>query len=436
MAYLLNVGYLIALALFSPWMAWQAWRKGKYRDGWDAKFWGRVPLPPAGYPCVWLHAVSVGEVALLGGLIAELRKRHGDWQFFITTTTSTGYQLAQSRYVEHTVAYCPMDFTWAVGRVMRMVRPKLLILAELELWPNLIAAAKKNGARVAVINGRLSEPSFRGYRRIRWLLSPTLAKIDLWAVQTHTYAQRFKALGAIPENVHVTGSLKFDGAKTDRANQVTRALAQLAAFGPRDIVFLAGSTQEPEEAMALQTFQDLSHWHPRLRLVLVPRHPERFEEVAQLLTAAGLAWQRRSEFDTRPAKPHVKVLLVDRMGELAAWWGTCHVAFVGGSFGPREGQNMIEPAAYGAAVSFGPRTRNFREVVTLLLEQEAAEVVNSGQELTDFVRRMLEQPAAAERMGAKAQGVVRSQLGATVRTGDLLDTLFESRIRESANRAA
>ena len=331
---------------------------------------------------------------------------------------------------------------------MRRIRPDVLVLAELELWPNLLWAARRPGVRTAVINGRLSEHSFQGYRRIQTIVSRMLARIDLVAVQDESYAERFRAFGARPEAVHVTGSMKYDGAQTDRDNPATRRLAALAGIEPNDIVFLAGSTQEPEELIALDVFRRLSPDWPQLRLIIVPRHPERFETVARMLDASGVAWQRRTGLEVGasplggfPAKagtPTARVLLVDVVGELGAWWGTARIAFVGGSLGSRGGQNMIEPAAYGAAVSFGPRTRNFRDIVATLLARDAAVVVSDGEQLLAFVRDCLLDPAAAAARGQRAAQLVREQLGATERTFRLLRPLVTgsgispSRRREAA----
>jgi 3-deoxy-D-manno-octulosonic-acid transferase len=309
----------------------------------------------------------------------------------------------------------------------------VLVLAELELWPNLISVARAGGAKVVIVNGRLSDRSFRGYRRLNPLVRRLLANVDLVAAQNRQYADRFVALGARPETVHAIGSLKFDGAQTDRGNPATTRLGELAGLVPDDIVFLAGSTQEPEERLAIEAFKELRGDYPALRLVVVPRHPERFEEVARLLAASGLIWERRTQWHDR-GNPLVRVLLVDKVGELGAWWGTAAIAYVGGSMGSRQGQNMIEPAAYGAAVSFGPKTRNFRDVVAALLDADAATVVQDGAELTAFVRRCLADPRFAQDQGARAARVVASQLGATGRTVDLLDALFEPGPTAAADR--
>jgi 3-deoxy-D-manno-octulosonic-acid transferase len=445
-SYLLNVFYLLLILFTLPWFLWQAVRKGKYREGYAAKFLGLVPRREGDKTCLWLHAVSVGEVNLLAPLIKRIHQQRPDWQCLVSTTTATGRELAEKKFPDLTIFYCPLDFTWAVSAAMRRIRPNVLVLTELELWPNLIRAARKSGARVAIINGRMSEKSFRGYNRLRPLIARILRRIDLIAVQDQSYAQRFRHLGAHHHAIHVTGSMKYDGAQTDCANPAIRRLAALAGFASGDIIFLAGSTQEPEESIVLEIFRRLSVEFPRLRLVLVPRHPHRFEEVARLLDQSGLAWQRRtalkettitagatvqlspkrcSSSPQQESSGHdtARILLVDVVGELGAWWGTAEIAFVGGSFGRRGGQNMIEPAAYGAAVSFGPNTWNFRDIVAALLAHDAAVQVADAAALERFVRRCLEDPDYAVNLGHRAKSFVQSQLGATERTFDLLLSL-------------
>lgn len=446
MRYVLNIVYAALLLISLPWLLFAAIRHGKYRQGWGAKLFGRVPVRAGDRKCVWLHAVSVGEVNLLKPLLTAIEQVYPDWECVISTTTRTGYELARQKYAPRTVFYCPLDFSWAVSTALRRIRPDVLLLAELELWPNLIAAAQRRGVRVAVVNGRLSPRSFRGYQRLGRWASKTIARIDLVAAQNEEYARRFVQLGAVSDRVHVTGSIKFDGAQTDRDNPTTRRLATLAGIQSTDVVLLAGSTQRPEEQLAVAAFRELAPRFPQLRLILVPRHPERFDEVAGLLDHSGLPWTRRSRL--KPADRGTtrgrdrgdmaeetssaaasgadtsRILLVDTVGELGAWWGTAHLAYVGGSLGSRGGQNMIEPAAYGAAVAFGPNTRNFRDVVGLMLAADAAEVVRSGVELTAWAERQLSNREEAWARGERARQLVMSQLGATRRTLALLDGLF------------
>ena len=477
-SWLLNVVYLAIIATCSPLIVWHSFRTGKYREGYREKLLGLVPRRDGDATCIWIHAVSVGEVNLIAVLLRELRAAHPDWQFVVSTTSRTGFELARKKYADLTVFYCPLDFSWAVRTAIRRIRPTILVLAELELWPNLIAIAKQSGARVAIINGRLSDHSFPGYRRIRWFVSRVLQQIDLVAAQNGETANRFRALGAPHRQVHVTGSLKYDGAQTDRNNPRTATLRQLAGIEADDIVFLAGSTQEPEEQFAINIFRRLAPQQPRLRLIIVPRHPERFDAVAKLLIASNLPWRRRTELASQPPAPpgvsaqlekrqagslkvpgsspisstkvdahsasnppaepgaDARILLVDTIGELSAWWGAAQIAFVGGSFGPRGGQNMIEPAAYGAAVSFGPNTRNFRDITAALLAADAAVVVHIEQELESFVRRCLEESDYVNAIGARARQFVLSQIGATRRTTALLDSLLTEANSGTANRTA
>ena len=425
MRYLLNAGYLLVILVCSPWLIYAAIRRGKYRHGLSEKLWGTAPPRDGEQPCVWFHAVSVGEVQLLKPLLEGVQSRFPGWECVVSTTTQTGFAMARRRYPSHTVFYCPLDFSWSVDHAIRRVRPRLVVLSELELWPNLISAAKRSGAKIAVINGRLSERSFRGYHRIGWLIRAVLRQIDLVAAQNETYAARYRQLGSPTNRVCVTGSLKFDGTLTSRDNPASQSLAELAGIGAEDIVILAGSTQAPEESMVLDAYMTLKSQNPELRLILVPRHPERFEDVAQLLRSSGIPWQRRSDLDSAGQDPNARVLLVDSMGELGAWWGTGQIAYVGGSMGAREGQNMIEPAAFGAAVSFGPRTANFRDIVELLLQHEAAVVVRDTTEFLEFCRRCLQDPNWAAALGCRAQALVLDQQGATQKTLRHLQGLFE-----------
>ncbi len=428
----LNVCYLAALVVLAPAIAWSSLRTGKYREGWGSKLFGMVPQRKGRGGCYWLHAVSVGEVNLLATTIAELKQRRPDAEIVVSTTTKTGYDLALRKYgATHVVCYCPLDFTWAARRAMRRIRPELLILAELELWPNLIAAAKKHGARVAIVNGRLSENSFRGYRRLRPLVARTLRMVDLIAAQDETTAERFRQLGASAPSVVTTGSLKYDGAETSRDNAKTRELRELAEIGDNEIVWLVGSTQAPEEQIAINIFGRLAREFPQLRLIIVPRHPQRFDEVAKLLEASKLSYQRRSRFNHSTLHPPFSTLLIDTIGELGAWWGMADIGFVGGSFGDRGGQNMIEPAAYGVATCFGPNTRNFRDIVAALLSVDGARVVADEAALEAFVRQCLTNESFRQELGERSRAFVETQLGATARTVSLLLGTNES-CREAA----
>lgn len=418
----LNLIYLLVVILASPLLVYRALVHGKYREGWSQKFFGRLPERTSDATTIWLHAVSVGEVLLLQPVLKELAARPGRRHIVISTTTQTGQAVAREKFPGCEIVYFPLDFTWAVNRALDRVRPDLIVLVELELWPNFIFAANRRRIPLVLINGRLSEKSHRGYSRVRPLVGRLLRCFEQIAVQSETYAGRFRQLGAPPERVRVTGSVKFDQAHSDRRNPQTLALR--TDFGLRDdaFVFIAGSTQAPEESFALEAYRALKTAFPQLRLVLVPRHQERFEEVAAVVQSTGLPLWRRSAKVPAATTPTTTdpVLLLDTLGELGACWGLADFAFVGGSLTRRGGQNMIEPAAYGAAVVFGPNTWNFRDVVQLLLSHDAAAVVRSAAELTASLRSCLNHPEQAREQGKRARGLVLAQQGATRRTLEIV----------------
>ncbi|MEC7500899.1 MAG: 3-deoxy-D-manno-octulosonic acid transferase [Planctomycetota bacterium] len=415
--YGLNLFYVLLLFVLSPFLLYTAIRKKKYRDGWAEKFLGLCPRRSNRKRCIWLHAVSVGEIQLLAPLIRQLTEQDPSIECVISTTTRTGRALAEKKYPEHLVFYCPLDFTWAIRNAMDRIRPDLLVLSELELWPNLIFSAHHRHIPTVVINGRLSEKSFRGYRRLQPMVRKMLNCLQQIIVQNKEYADRFIQLGATTSQVKITGSIKFDGAESNRQNSTTTNLSNLSHLNSDDIIFLAGSTQYPEESLAIETFIALEADYPKLKLILVPRHPERFEEVGKLLDATKLRWQRRTRLsDIEGPAPDIRILLIDTVGELGAWWGRADIGFVGGSFGSRGGQNMIEPAAYGVAVCFGPHTQNFRDIVAALQSADAASVVSSGEELTCFVRRCIQDSEYRKMMGQRASSLVASSRGATEQT--------------------
>jgi 3-deoxy-D-manno-octulosonic-acid transferase len=473
LAWLLNLTYLALLAVVSPWLAYRTLTQGKYHHGLGQKSWGALPRRAGDRPCLWLHAVSVGEVLQLGPIIEGLRRQQPDLEIVISVTTTTGFDVARERFLRRfpllQVVYYPLDFSWSVHRALERIRPTAIALVELELWPNFLFAAARRRIPVLVINGRISERSHRGYARIRPLVQAMLQRVRRILVQNETYADRFIALGAERQRIIVTGSIKFDGVRIDRNNPETRALARSFGLNETERVFIAGSTQAPEERFALDAWLAARDEHPDLRLILVPRHKERFEEVARLVEedyhlplcrrsrllresngttdpASAVDEGEAASSDARRASSakrhqstssplhHSTVLLLDTLGELSACWGLADIAFVGGSLTDRGGQNMIEPAAYGAVVLFGPNTWNFKDVVELLLERKAAFVVRTAAELTVALREFLADPQRTRRSGQQAQALVDRQRGATGRTVELLAaTLVESQ-RTAAGR--
>ncbi len=430
MPWLLNLTYLFVLLAAAPLLLWQRVVRGKRRPGIRQKLTGRIAHRTGDSRLAWFHAVSVGEVLQLEPMIAECRRLWPSLQILVTTTTATGHRLACERFTDCRVDWFPLDFSWSVRRALRRIRPDLVVLVELELWPNFVLAANREGIPLALVNGRISESSFKGYRRLRWLFSRLLSRFDRLIVQNRIYAERLEALGAPPGRIHVSGSIKFDRIETRRDNPDTRNLAARLGISRPTPVFVAGSTQEPEERLAIEAWVAARQTHPDLRLVLVPRHPERFDEVADTVVSMGHPLLRRSRVTEQDApRADRPVVLLDTIGELAACWGLADVAFVGGSLTNRGGQNMIEPAAYGAAVLFGPNTQNFQEVVDELLERGGARVVADGPSLATRLVELLDDPTTAAALGEAARNLVLSRQGATETTLEILNELLPEDIR-------
>ena len=421
-----NICYFFLLLIFSPFLLYSALFKGKYRECFGEKVLGKAPVleKKKSGRRVWIHAVSVGEVNLAATILKEFERRHPDFEFVISSTSHTGMELARKKFAGRTVFYAPLDFSWAVRRAMKRVQPDFFVLIELEIWPNLLLTAEKLGVPVVVMNGRLGEKSFRNYSRIRPVMRRVMRTLTLVTAQDEASAERFRSLGVAPEKVFNVGSIKYDGAQSDRQNEKTRRLARLWNVEPTDRIFLAGSTQEPEEEMAVEVFRRLAPTHPELRLILVPRHPERFAEVEKLLEKTEFETQKRTDLsENHEENGRAQILLVNTIGELGGWWGTSFVGFVGGSMGSRGGQNMLEPAAFGTCVSFGPNTWNVHDIVKKLLTHDAAVVVHDVDEMTEFVRRTLEDADFARTLGQNASRLVASQQGALKKTLDHFDQL-------------
>ena len=342
---------------------------GRYRRELGAKLLGLVNVPNRHKkPVAWFHAVSVGEVNLLGTLVPAFRKRYPDWIIVVSSTTDTGLAEARKRFSDLPVIAYPFDFTWAVATAFDRVRPAIVVLAESELWPNFLSAAKRRDVPVVVVNARMSPRSFARLKRFAALARRLLfEKVTRFAVQEEEYAERFRKLGVPDEKLVVTGSVKYDGTSGERDSVQSRELARLLAIESA-VVLLAGSTHSPEESIILDAFARLRVRFPHLRLILVPRHPDRFDEVAGLVEQSKLPFVRRSRV-TEPLPLMPAVVLLDTVGELSAAWGLADIGFTGGSLdGKRGGQSMIEPAGYGVPCVFGPHVWNFKDAARRLVE--------------------------------------------------------------------
>ncbi len=427
---LLNLVYLLALAVLSPWLAWRALATGRYRSELAAKFLGRVRISnPTKKRVAWFHAVSVGEVNLLGTLIPAFRKRHPDWLVVVSSTTDTGLAEARKRFADLDVIAWPFDFTWAAATAFDTVKPSLVVLAESELWPNFLAAASARNVPVVVVNARMSPRSYSRLKRVAGLARRMLFRhVTRFAVQEAEYTDRLRQLGVPVAKLVTTGSIKYDGAAS-RDEQKTVALAHflgLHLLTPSPPVWLAGSTHAPEESLVLGAFARLRERFPHLRLILVPRHPDRFEEVSRLVKASGLPFVRRSAI-TSPLQEMPAVVLLDTVGELGAAWGLADVGFTGGSLdGNRGGQSMIEPAGYGVPCVFGPHVWNFKDAAKRLVEVGGAVMVKDATELEAELAKFIGDAELRSRIGAAAAALVRRQQGATGRTLGVIDSVITS----------
>ena len=397
------------------------WRylSGKSRRGWRQKYWGLrkedLPRLDASLPVIWMHAVSVGEVNLLRPLVKELGRDHS---ILITTTTESGFDLAKTLYPDQPVCFFPLDFTWAIRRSIDAIRPNVIVLAELELWPNLIAIAHQKKVPIVIANGRLGEKSYSGYQRFKWLLGGLFEKLAMVGAQTQSIGERFAQLGCHPDSIRVTGNLKFDNAVAGQDQCFTNRLVSETKVSEQDQVLVAGSTQLEEDLIVVEMLQSLGEEFPALKVVLVPRHPERCPSLFRELQGRGIKFQVRSKPST--ITNDARLIVIDVIGELGSWWARADLGYVGGSMGAREGQNMIEPSALGVPICFGPRTKNFQDVVSQLLTSDAARVIQDQAELIQFVRDCFESSESMQAMGKRAASVVRQNLGATDKTLEMI----------------
>jgi 3-deoxy-D-manno-octulosonic-acid transferase len=415
----------IAMLLSLPYWLYQILRHGKYGAGFAERM-GRVParlLADTNLPApsvIWVHAVSLGEVLAVSGLIQEMRGRFPQHRVVVSTTTDTGQKLARQRFGDENVFYFPMDFAFAIRPYLRALRPELVLLAETEFWPNFLRLAHASSAHIAVVNARISDRSWPRYRRFRWALRRMLAHIELFLTQTAEDGARLQSIGAEAKQVSVTGNLKFDVIPSSPP-AIVESLRQAFAAQGTGPVLVCGSTVEGEEPPLLKAFENLLVEHPGAVMILAPRHPERFDEVAILLQQLGIASVRRSRWKGEPLAGGV--FLVDSIGELSALYALADVAFVGGSLVPRGGHNILEPAQYGVAIVVGNHTENFRDIVTLFQKRDAVRIVTLA-ELPLTLMQLLANETERRALGGRALEAIRLQTGATARTLDALQMLL------------
>jgi len=464
--------YLLAAIAISPIALYRLIRHNRYRKGWAQRL-GRITRRTPQKKCIWLHAVSVGEVNAATTVVKELRHIFTDYEIVVSTTTDTGFARANTLFGKDLrVFYFPLDFSWVIRRAFRNIRPALCLLMELEVWPNFVQTAQQSGIPVVVVNGRISDRSFAGYRRFRPIIKKMFTKVALVLAQTDEYARRFKELGC--NNVVVSGSLKYDTADTDvkvpgadvlarqlnischcepkrsegaAISKPTDGIASVASLPRKDVIeaerlWVAGGTGNDEEAILLDVYQQLKQdaRFADLRLAIVPRKPERFDEVAQLIKEKGFHLIRYSSIKTGDRrqdsdsgqKSRIEnrasridtIILGDTMGDLRKFYSLASIIFVGRSLVPMGGSDMMEAAALGKCTIFGPHAFNFKQTVDALLDDNGAILVNNKEELLGAMTKCLSEPDYAQQIAQNGRKVIIKNQGATQKTIEQIKQLL------------
>jgi len=420
---LYNLALLAGLVLLAPYYAFRILVTGKYRASIGQKL-GRIPRglisSLEGRPRIWVHAVSVGEVTAAAPIVAALRGRLPGACIFLTTGTETGQAMAKRLVPQATAcAYFPLDLPWVVGPVIEKIAPDIVVLTETELWPNFLGHCSRRAIPVVMVNGRVSPRSFRRYSRTSFFWKKVLGTVREIGVISGVDADRIRALGAAPGNVRVMGNAKYDSlASRVSGEDWSRKAAQLKMTADSRVL-VAGSTHEGEEAVVLDVYRGLLREFPDLRLVLVPRHPERGAAVRDLAAQKGHACILMSEIRAG-REPQGELVVVDVIGELFALYSLATVVFCGGSLVPKGGQNILEPAAWGKVVFYGPSMEDFADEKALLEEAGAGICVRDGRELLDRMREILSDPAERQRRGAEGRKRVLSSRGAAERYAEMV----------------
>jgi len=431
---LVDVFYILAAVLISPIIIYRCLTTGKYRRGW-AQRQGRMPILLPTNQRVWIHAVSVGEINAVRGLVAAWRERCPNAEFVISTTTDTGYARGKEIFNDLLVIRYPLDFSGFVSKALDRIKPNMIVLVELEIWYQFVTGAAGRGIPIAVVNGRLSQKSIRRFGYIKPFARRMFEALSWVGCQDETYAQRFRQMGVPAERVSVTGSLKWDTAQIADTIEGADVLARAMGLDNQHPLWVCGSTGPGEEKVILDAFARLRDRHPKLQLAVVPRKPERFGEVADLIARSGYACIRRSESPDGkgPAPADKPVILGDTMGELRKFYCLADVVFVGRTLVRMGGSDMMEVAGVAKPIIVGPHTQNFADTMGQLERGNAVCVVSADLEspdvstaLADAADKLLTDRRQAEQMGNKGREVVRKNRGATRRTLDALMEIMPS----------
>jgi 3-deoxy-D-manno-octulosonic-acid transferase len=424
---LYTLAYFVLAVVLSPWFLYQAVRYHKY-VGSLAQRMGYLPVSfnLDGDESIWIHAVSVGEALTARALIADLRDRYPGLRLYLSTTTLTGQQIARTRLQGvDAVFFFPFDLPVFVNRTLRLVRPRVFVMMETEIWPNLLRACRRQGVKTVLVNGRISSRSYPRYRLARGFFKQVLANVDRFCMQSDESVRRIIDIGADPKRVTVTGSLKFDSLESPAAASGRGAGRVLRFFrvpASRPVI-VAGSTLKGEERAVLAAFAAVRRAHPSTLLVIAPRKPERFGEAEALARAEGLRVMRRTELAV-DAEPRADVVILDTIGELAHLFQAATVVFIGGSLVDQGGHNILEPAVHGKPIVFGPYMQNFAEIAETFLKNKAAIQVSGQGELADVLVRLIGDPVERASLSAAARALVEANRGAKQRTLAVMSELL------------
>ncbi|GMV82276.1 MAG: 3-deoxy-D-manno-octulosonic acid transferase [Planctomycetota bacterium] len=426
--------YATAAILGAPLLCYRRWVLKKDLHG-GAQKRGHLPDRPAHVQRIWIHAVSVGEAKATHVLYKALKSELPGVEIVFSTTTDTGQEVARKLYGEASVFYYPLDFSRCVRRALDRTKPALVVLMELEVWPNFTAECAARGIPIVVLNARITERSARRYARGWWLLGRSFLRVRRWLAQSDEYAGRLRELGVDASRIEVAGNIKYDDVDTaPPPAEARQALRRAMGLAQNAQVWIGGSTHPSEEAALLGVYRLLREKHPRLRLILCPRHPHRLPEVEREIASHGLAVLKRSilkaqglsALDGMPAERlDSAVILVDTMGELKQLYTAADLAFVGGSLIPHGGQSVMEPAGLGLACVYGPYMQNFAEAVLLLKEADGARMVDDAEGLRETLEKLLADPEAAHALGVRAREALLKKQGATARCVEYLKTLLK-----------
>jgi len=429
--WLANSGYVVAGLIFLPFAVYRMAREKRYLRGWRNRF-GFVPLRLGERPAIWIHAVSLGEVNSAKPLADRLKQQLPFHEIYVSTNTDTGYDRAVKLFGDDYVFFSPFDFSFCVSRAIRRLRPSLIALVELEVWPNLLSMAKERSIPVAVVNGRITERALGRYKLLGPLVRRIFGQLSAVLAQDETYRQRFLDLGVAADKIWVTGSLKWDGATVSDQVPGQDALAQALGIDRTKELLVAGQTgDEIEEEAVIRCYQQLRTRWSDIQLAIIPRKPERFTQVAKLMNSRGYYVARRSEYPDGSLPPGRFVgakpvaILGDTMGELRKFYALATVVFVGRTLVPMGGSDVMEVAALGRPVVVGPHVENFTDAVNKLMAAGAAEQVDKPERLAGVIGQILSDRSRLIKMSASAREVVRSNQGATRKTTERLCELLE-----------